>query len=120
MSEIDWFNVGRDLTYEKTAPKAVRDIMITLYGQHPPDVVGGPGKVSHFDAIPQSAVDPMTDIVVGLVAELVQGYIDAGSERDVTMEDDKLREGIRQHFQAWVVPPEQRAALEAPQPDGAA
>lgn len=58
------------------------------------DVDGG-------SAIPDVAIEPLEEAIVWFIAEVVQLYIDAGSEREVTLENEKLREAIRDELNYW-------------------
>lgn len=53
--------------------------------------------------IPDEAVDVLTEITVSIIADLIQAYIDAGSEREVTHENEDLREAIRREYNDWSV-----------------
>jgi hypothetical protein len=53
--------------------------------------------------IPDDAVEVMTEITVLFIADFIQAYIDAGSEREATYEDDDLREAIRKSYNDWSV-----------------
>lgn len=58
------------------------------------------GSLSH-GFVPDRAVEPLTDAIVTFAAELLQTYLDAGSERDVTDED--LRPTIEKHVKEWTL-----------------
>jgi len=51
-------------------------------------------------AIPAEAVTTIADTITLIVAEILQSWIDAGSERDVTMEE--LGPAIEAHVRGWV------------------
>lgn len=52
-------------------------------------------------AIPVEAIVPMVEGFQILIAEFIQAWIDAGSEREVTMENDELFEAIRNELLGW-------------------
>jgi hypothetical protein len=52
-------------------------------------------------AIPSSYVTDLTECFQIVIAEALQAWLDAGSERDVTMEDDDLYRAIRKHLWSW-------------------
>src|SRR5688572_11667550 len=56
------------------------------------DVAGG---------IPVEDIDALTGMVTGFIAEVIQTYIDAGSERDVIREDDELYLVLSRVFRDW-------------------
>lgn len=51
--------------------------------------------------IPQGAVEPITDQLVTVIAEVIQSWIDAGSEREVTMENETLHQAIYDELKGW-------------------
>jgi hypothetical protein len=51
--------------------------------------------------IPKEDIEKLTSLVVQLCAELIQQYIDAGSEREVTYEDEMLYNAVKQAFERW-------------------
>jgi hypothetical protein len=58
---------------------------------------------SHNDCptVPYANVDGITEVVMTVIAELVVGYIDAGSERDAVMENERLYNAIRDELIGW-------------------
>lgn len=54
----------------------------------------GPG------AIPPGAGEAVADAIVSVVAEILQAWLDAGSEREVT--DEQIGECITDHVLGWV------------------
>lgn len=52
-------------------------------------------------AIPPNAVEYLVQSATHVIAEIIQCYIDAGSERDVTFEDEALRQGLEHAFNDW-------------------
>lgn len=57
---------------------------------------------SLYGAIPADAVDALAEFWVVAIAESFQAWLDAGSEREVTFEDQELREGIRHAVKEWI------------------
>jgi len=59
----------------------------------------------HFNddrrAIPNEDIPNLTFTMVSLIAEIIQLYIDAGSERDITFEDQDLATAIFNAFKGW-------------------
>jgi len=55
-----------------------------------------------FNCIPAEAIEGITTALMTVVAEVIQAWIDAGSERDVVMEDEKLRTAIQEQLAQWV------------------
>lgn len=51
--------------------------------------------------VPKEDVLPLTFLFVDLIAEVLQSYLDAGSEREVTHEDEALREAIYNAIAGW-------------------
>lgn len=51
--------------------------------------------------IREDAVDAIADELTSMIAEILQAYLDAGSERDVTHEE--LGPAIRDHVAGWTV-----------------
>lgn len=62
----------------------------------PVTVDGGPAT-----GIPSEDIDALVGMVTGFVAEAIQYYIDAGSERDVIREDDELYLVLSRVFRDW-------------------
>lgn len=52
-------------------------------------------------AIPDEAVTPIADAITLVVAEIIQSWINAGSERDNTLEE--LGPAIEAHVRSWAV-----------------
>jgi hypothetical protein len=52
-------------------------------------------------AIPNYAVDEISEHLTGFIAEVLQTWLDAGSERDVTLEN--LYDPIRREVASWSV-----------------
>jgi hypothetical protein len=52
-------------------------------------------------AIPNEAVDSVSEHLTGFIAEVLQAWLDAGSERDVTLEN--LYDPIRREVASWSV-----------------
>src|SRR5215472_8235460 len=46
-------------------------------------------------------LEDITDQVVVFIAELVQAFINAGSEREVTYENEELRHAIYEELRGW-------------------
>lgn len=51
--------------------------------------------------VPTEDVKPLTFLFVDLIAEVLQSYLDAGSERDVTHEDETLYAAIHDAIAGW-------------------
>lgn len=51
--------------------------------------------------IPKEDTDDVADTITLVVAQILQSWLDAGSERDVTMEE--LGDPIRTHVKGWAV-----------------
>lgn len=51
--------------------------------------------------VPEGDVERLTFLFVDLIAEVLQSYLDAGSERDVTHEDEALHNAIRNAIAGW-------------------
>jgi galactitol-specific phosphotransferase system IIC component len=49
--------------------------------------------------IPANAVTPVADVITLVVAEILQAWLNAGSERDVTLEE--LGPAIEAHVRDW-------------------
>lgn len=61
--------------------------------------------------IPAEAAEPIADTITMVVAEILQAWLDAGSERDVTLEE--LGPSILAHVRDWAVPLTKDQVLEA-------
>ena len=48
--------------------------------------------------VPKEDVDGLTFLFIDLIAEILQSYLDAGSEREVTHEDEPLSQAIYNHI----------------------
>lgn len=59
-------------------------------------------KFPNGHSIPKEVVPLLTHTMVGIIAELIQEYIDAGSEREVTFENEELYKAIYTEFQGWI------------------
>src|SRR5215470_5403835 len=51
--------------------------------------------------IPADHLDAITEGLVQVIAEVIQVWIDAGSEREVTMENEGLFRAIRDELAGW-------------------
>jgi hypothetical protein len=51
--------------------------------------------------IPQNHVEDIAIALQGVIAEVIQAWIDAGSERDVTMENEELFRAIYDELKGW-------------------
>ena len=51
--------------------------------------------------IPHQKLDQVTEMIQEVIAEVVVTWIDAGSERDAVMENEKLRAAIREELLGW-------------------
>lgn len=59
-----------------------------------------PGLPEHGPrAIPRADVDEISDVITMVVAQILQSWLNAGSERDVTYEE--LGPEIRTHLIGW-------------------
>jgi hypothetical protein len=68
---------------------------ITLEGAIPAvDIEGATGINGDY-------LEDLTDQVVVFIAELIQAFINAGSEREVTYENDALRNAIYEELRGW-------------------
>jgi len=56
-----------------------------------------PNFLSHV--IPDEVVEPLSEHLTLFIAQVLQSWIDAGSERDVTLEE--LYEPIEEHIKSW-------------------
>ena len=52
-------------------------------------------------AIPKEDLTALAFCTQGFIAELIQCYIDAGSERECIMEDEKLHDELVRVFREW-------------------
>lgn len=52
-------------------------------------------------AIPAEAVEDITETLQLVIAEVIQAWIDAGSEREVTLECEPLYLALRNHLYGW-------------------
>lgn len=52
-----------------------------------------------FHLVPAEHVEAIADAITLVVAEILQAWLDAGSERDVTLEE--LGPAIRDHVKGW-------------------
>lgn len=60
--------------------------------------------VQHPDnlgCVPAAHLDALTDHLLVMLAETIQSWIHAGSERDVTISDEELYIAIRNHLKEW-------------------
>lgn len=67
-------------------------------------VFGGTQIILHPNCqreVPREDVDGLTFLFVDLIAEILQSYLDAGSEREVTYEDEPLYQAIYNHILDW-------------------
>jgi hypothetical protein len=97
----DGFSVGAD---------AARDVLKRLEGNpvltprmdgyDDGDGESGPHPV-FWSTIPDNVIPVLVDMATGFVAELIQNYIDAGSEREVTIEDEVLNGALTKAFDDW-------------------
>ena len=60
-----------------------------------------PPDHDHAIAVPSAHVDEISALITLAVAEMLQAWLDAGSERDVTLEE--LGPIIRDHVKGWSV-----------------
>ena len=51
--------------------------------------------------VPHESVEPIADAMQAIIAEALQAWIDAGSEREVTMENEQLREALVAEVFGW-------------------
>jgi hypothetical protein len=51
--------------------------------------------------IPAEHLDLITESLVAMIAETIQAWIDAGSERDAVMENYELYDTIRAELRGW-------------------
>lgn len=51
--------------------------------------------------IPHEAVDPIANAIQMIVAEAIQAWIDAGSERDAVMENEQLHNALVAEVFGW-------------------
>lgn len=61
-------------------------------------------ELENHDAIPLWGCEPIAHHLTMVIAEVIQAWIDAGSERDVTLEE--LFDPIYQHLVGWSDQPE--------------
>jgi len=54
-----------------------------------------------YPCIPYGSADALTTLILAIIAELVVEYIDAGSEREATMENERLYNAIRDELVGW-------------------
>lgn len=54
------------------------------------------------DAFRADAIDDLTDVFVALLAGFITDVLDAGSEREVVLEDETLHGAIRDQLRGWV------------------
>jgi len=57
--------------------------------------------VTEVDSIPAEGAEVIADVLTMFIAEVVQCYINAGSEREVTLEE--LGPVIEEHIKSWVL-----------------
>lgn len=65
----------------------------------------GNAAILHFppdgQLVPVTAIDALAEMFQVAIAEAIQSWIDAGSERDVTMENEELFRVIRSELHGW-------------------
>jgi hypothetical protein len=81
-------------------------IGIILREEYPPVTLP---QMTVPQAIPKEAIVPMVEGFQILIAEFIQAWIDAGSEREVTMENDNLFEAIRDELLGWSNAPKEES-----------
>lgn len=52
----------------------------------------------------EGTVRAVTEDLVMVVAEIMQSWLDAGSEREVTFENEALADGLMDEVNGWVIP----------------
>lgn len=52
--------------------------------------------------IPEKGVTVVSEVITMMVAEILQSWLDAGSEREVTLEE--LGSAIEEHVKGWSLP----------------
>lgn len=55
-------------------------------------------------AIPSDKVEEIVDGFTIVIAEALQAWLDAGSEREVTYENEALHEALTQEVLGWAMP----------------
>lgn len=60
-----------------------------------------PVPVEGAQGIPGEFVDDLAECFLIVIAEAIQSWIDAGSERDVTMGNDDLFNALRNELKSW-------------------
>lgn len=74
----------------------------TIFLHHPPVDVVEPLTGHEYSAMSLTAIEPLVDVFTKAIANTIQLYINAGSERDVTNEDEILREGLLHALREWL------------------
>jgi hypothetical protein len=74
-------------------------IGVALEKKYPRTNVGSP--MYPCGAIPQQSVEDLAFDLVSVIAEIIQAWIDAGSERDVTMANEALFRAIYDELKGW-------------------
>lgn len=81
------------ILFDRTVEKATDQLADAIRKEFPPTSLDG------RPCIPSNYAANIADVLTTVVAEVVQAYIDAGSERDATFEE--LGPAILDHINGW-------------------
>lgn len=84
------------------SPNALHELATLAGGileQRFPAVPFPDAGLDHPQAIPHQHVEELAEEITLIVAQIIQSWLDAGSERDVTLEE--LTEPIAEHLKGW-------------------
>lgn len=79
------------------ASRTIGDALAEKHGIDYPDG-------ADLGAIPTDKVDAIAEDILTVIAEILQSWINAGSERDVTMENDALLAALTEEVRGWTGP----------------
>jgi hypothetical protein len=89
--------IDRDFNTNSSAHHAANFILTAL-----PDDIRVPYE--EHNAINPNHVEPLADLLQLVIAIVVASILDAGSERDVVIEDDNLHTAIINQLKEWTPP----------------
>lgn len=90
----------------ETTRKAANEVSRVLLEKYQP-VGEEPGMLTY---IPRAGVEEIAEELTDFIAEVLQGWLDAGSERDVTYEE--LGPAIQDHVKGWSLPTHVKEEVE--------
>lgn len=87
-------NVDRvNSVWQEIRPQA--ELLGDTLEKHYPRNEGEPPSIN------REHLEELTDHLIMVIAEVIQAWIDAGSEREVTMENEELRKAIHNELEGW-------------------